>query len=292
MRLIFTMLIHRLTERMEFEGTERKPHKHRLLLMIDEFPSLKKMEVFADALSYMAGFGLKAYLITQDIRQIVEEYGANESVVSNCQVRVAFAPNQYDTAELLSKMTGTKTIQKASFTYSGSRMSPVKDHINESVEQIQRPLMTPDEVMRLRPAEKQGEGDQERIVAPGDMLIFVSGRYPILGKQMLYFTDDVLKARSEMPPPKGYAPIQSPPTNQFPKDQESPRKRTPTTSSASSGGQEQIFVPEVPENESPVPQPVANARHLPPEMAHAQATSRHARVTQRNVEQLDLWMDR
>jgi type IV secretion system protein VirD4 len=79
----------------------------------------------ADALSYMAGFGLKAYLITQDIRQIIEEYGPNESVVSNCQVRVAFAPNQYETAELLSKMAGTKTIQKASFTYSGSRMSPM-----------------------------------------------------------------------------------------------------------------------------------------------------------------------
>jgi hypothetical protein len=36
--------------------------------MVDEFPSLKRMEVFADALSYMAGYGLKAYLVTQDIR--------------------------------------------------------------------------------------------------------------------------------------------------------------------------------------------------------------------------------
>jgi len=50
-----------------------------LLFLIDEFPSLKKMEVFANALSYMAGYGLKAYLITQDIRQIVEEYGPSES---------------------------------------------------------------------------------------------------------------------------------------------------------------------------------------------------------------------
>lgn len=62
--------------------------------MIDEFPTLKKMEVFADALSYMSGFGLKAYLITQDIRQIVEEYGANESGLSNRHVQVAFTPNQ------------------------------------------------------------------------------------------------------------------------------------------------------------------------------------------------------
>jgi len=101
-----------------------------LLFLIDEFPSLKRMEIFADALSYMAGFGLKAYLITQDIRQIVDEYGRYEEHRQQLQVRVAFAPNQYDTAELLSKMTGTQTIRKASFNFSGSRMSPVLDHVS------------------------------------------------------------------------------------------------------------------------------------------------------------------
>ena len=119
------------------------------------------MEVFADALSYMAGYGLKAYLITQDIRQIVDEYGPNESIVSNCHVRAAYAPNQYDTAELLSKMTGTRTLQKASFNFSGSRLSPILDHMNASLEQVERPLMTPDEVMRLRPPLKSGDGAAE-----------------------------------------------------------------------------------------------------------------------------------
>ena len=119
-----------------------------LLLLIDEFPSLNRMEIFADALSYMAGYGIKAYLITQDIRQIVEAYGPNESIVSNCHVRVAFAPNQYDTAELLSKMTGTMTVQKASYNFSGSRFAPIMGHVNASVDHIERALMTPDEIMR------------------------------------------------------------------------------------------------------------------------------------------------
>ena len=157
-RLIFTMIVNRLTERMDFEGSAQKRNRHRLLFMIDEFPSLKRMEIFADALSYMAGYGLKAYLITQDIRQIVDEYGPNESIVSNCHVRVAYAPNQYDTAELLSKMTGTKTVQKASFNFSGSRLAPIANHMSASVEQIERPLMTPDEVMRLKPPKKSGSG--------------------------------------------------------------------------------------------------------------------------------------
>ena len=100
---MFTMVVNRLTERMAFEGTDQKLNKHRLLILIDEFPSLNRMEIFADALSYMAGYGMKAYLVTQDIRQIVDAYGTNESIVSNCHVRIAFAPNQFETAELLSR---------------------------------------------------------------------------------------------------------------------------------------------------------------------------------------------
>jgi len=62
-------------------------------------------------------------------------------------------------------------------------------------------LMTPDEIGRLRPPRKEGEGAAERIVEPGDMLIFASGSYPILGMQMLYFADPTLGARAAMPPP-------------------------------------------------------------------------------------------
>jgi type IV secretion system protein VirD4 len=207
-RLIFTMIVNRLTERMDFEGAAQKRNRYRLLFMIDEFPSLKRMEVFADALSYMAGYGLNAYLITQDIRQIVDEYGPNESIVSNCHVRIAYAPNQYDTAELLSKMTGTKTVQKATYNFSGSRLAPIANHMSATVDQVERPLMTPDEVMRLRPPKKRGRGSKERIVAPGDMLVFVSGQYPIYGTQILYFTDPVLSKRAVIPPPSKFFAIE------------------------------------------------------------------------------------
>ena len=200
-RLMFTMVVNRLTERMAFDGAKQKRNKHRLLFLIDEFPSLNRMEIFADALSYMAGYGLKAYLITQDIRQVVDAYGQNESIVSNCHLRIAYAPNQIETAELLSKMSGTTTVQKASFNFSGSRFSPVMSHINGSVDHVERPLMTPDEVMRLRPPQKAGSGASEEIVAPGDMLIFISGYFPILGMQMLYFFDPELRRRAAIPPP-------------------------------------------------------------------------------------------
>ena len=207
-RLIFTMIVNRLTEKMDFEGATQKKNKHRLLFLIDEFPSLKRMELFGDALSYMAGYGLKAYLITQDIRQIVDQYGSNESIVSNCHVRIAYAPNQLETAEVLSKMTGTKTVQKASFNFSGSRLAPIMGHVNASVDHIERPLMTPDEILRLKPATKQGHGESERIVVPGQMLIFVSGHHPILGTQIVYFSDAVLSPRAEIAPPTEFQSLE------------------------------------------------------------------------------------
>jgi type IV secretion system protein VirD4 len=74
-------------------------------------------------------------------------------------------------------------------------------HLNASVDNVERPLLTPDEVQRLKPPKKKGSGDQERIVAPGQMLIFVGGSYPILGIQMLYFFDPTFRMRAQIPPP-------------------------------------------------------------------------------------------
>jgi type IV secretion system protein VirD4 len=208
-RLMFTMIVNRLTEKMDYENGAQKKNRHRLLFLIDEFPSLKNMQIFADALSYMAGYGLHAYLVAQDIRQIIDAYGENESIVSNCHVRTAFAPNQLETAELLSRMTGKRTIQRASFSYSGTRMSPILGQMSANVDNVERELMTPDEVLRLRPAQKQGTGEAERITEGGDMLIFVAGRYPIYGRQMLYFQDPILLERSKIGPPTVMYQIES-----------------------------------------------------------------------------------
>jgi hypothetical protein len=39
-------------------------------------------------------------------------------------------------------MAGVKTVQKASFNFSGSRLSPIMGHVNASVDHIERPLLT------------------------------------------------------------------------------------------------------------------------------------------------------
>lgn len=174
------------------------PHKHRLLLMLDEFPSYGKLEVFEEALAVIAGYGIKAYLIMQDVSQLWGAYGKDESILSNCHIRVAYAPNKVETAKWLSENLGTTTIVKEDITTSGDRHSAVLRNISKTYHQIARALMTADEVMRLKSPVKDDEG---AITEPGEMLVFVSGHAPIKGTQSLYFRDPVFAERAELPPP-------------------------------------------------------------------------------------------
>lgn len=193
-RLILNQIVRGLTEKMEFKGGRSiAGYKHRLLLLIDEFPSLGKLEIFEQALAFIAGYGMKAYLIIQDIAQLQKHYGREESVTSNCHVRIAFAPNRYETGKWLSDMVGTTTVVKNTYSYSGKRSKNTLDSISSQVNEVARPLLTPDEVMRLRAPTKDAQGN---ITDAGEMLIFLAGQPPIKGTQILYFLDPTFNERS------------------------------------------------------------------------------------------------
>lgn len=201
-RIFFTMAVNRLTEKLDFQAGAQKNNPFRLLLLIDEFPSLGKMEILADALSYMGGYGIKAYLIIQDFQQLYNAYGQNEAIVSGCHVRIAFAPNNQKTANLISEMTGKTTIQQTTVNFSGQRTSTVQNQMNTSISFVERELLTPSEVSALRKPSKTNPGTpQEKIVGPGDMLIFLAGEQPIYGIQILYFLDPEFQRRAQIPAP-------------------------------------------------------------------------------------------
>lgn len=198
-RLIVNQVVRGLTEKMDFSGGRSVAgYRHRLLLMIDEFPSLGRLDVFQESLAFIAGYGLKAYLIIQDLAQLWAAYGKDEAIFSNCHVRNAFAPNKIETAEFLAKMTGTTTVVKPNISFSGQRLTPMLSNVSTSLQEVQRPLLTPDEVMRLPSPKKDASGN---ILEAGDMLIFVAGHPPIYGKQILYFVDPVFSSRAKIPAP-------------------------------------------------------------------------------------------
>lgn len=194
-RILMNQFLSRLTAEIPQSGVV-SPRRHKLLLMLDEFTAIGKLEIFEKALAFMAGYGLKAFIIVQDLTQLQKEYGREESVTSNCQVRIAFAPNRVETAKLLSEMTGKTTLVQRK--RSRSRTAGFNaGNMNDSIAEIGRALMTPDECMSLPGLRRGLLGG----VKPGDMLVFVAGHRPIYGRQWIYFRDRELKRRAAMSAP-------------------------------------------------------------------------------------------
>jgi type IV secretion system protein VirD4 len=190
-RLFITFMIRRLTENMEFEdGSSVKGYRHRLLALIDELPSLRKLDILQDGLAYIAGYGITAYMIAQDLIQLRDAYGDKQSIVAGCHVRIAYAPNTVETAEEISKMTGITTIKRQNVSYSGGRVGLMLNQMSVSEELVQRPLMTADEVSSL-PCD--------------DSLIFMAGNPAIRGKKLKYYEMPEFLRRAKIQPPSRIA---------------------------------------------------------------------------------------
>ena len=204
-RILINMIIRLLADKMEFINGQPKVHyQHRLLMMLDEFPSLGKLEILQEALAFIAGYGIKCYLICQDINQLKSReagYGHDESITSNCHVQSAFPPNRIETAEHLSKLTGQTTVAKEQITTSGRRTSALLGQVSRTIQEVQRPLLTTDECLRMPGPLKNAEGLIEKA---GDMVVYVAGSPAIYGIQPLFFKDPIFKARAAVP-----APLQS-----------------------------------------------------------------------------------
>lgn len=176
-RLILNQVGRRLTEQLPLG---REKDRRQLLLMLDEFPALGRLDFFETALAFLAGYGVRAFLIAQSLNQIVKAYGENNSVLDNCHVRVAFATNDERTAKRISDALGTATEQRAMRNYAGHRLSPWLGHVMVSRQETSRPLLTPGEVMQLRPT---------------DELVLVSGLPPVRAKKLRFFEDGNFSSR-------------------------------------------------------------------------------------------------
>ncbi|AEO47307.1 conjugal transfer coupling protein TraG [Rhodospirillum rubrum F11] len=179
-RLILNQIGRRLTEDLH-----AKDRRHRLLMMLDEFPALGRLDFFESALAFMAGYGIKAFLIAQSLNQIERAYGPNNAILDNCHVRVSFATNDERTAKRMSDALGTATEMKAMKNYAGSRLSPWLGHLMVSRSETARPLLTPGEIMQLPPT---------------DEIVMVSGAPPVRARKARYYEDRRFTAR-RLPPP-------------------------------------------------------------------------------------------
>jgi type IV secretion system protein VirD4 len=180
MRLILNQLGRVLTEAEVVHA-----RRHPLLLLLDEFPALGRLDFFETALAYLAGYGIRAYLIAQSLQQLDKDYGPHHAIMDNCPLRIAFAPNDERTARRLADLLGTATELRQQHSYSGQRWGLLFDRATVTQQETARPLLTLGEIMQL-PA--------------SDALILVSGMPPIRAQKVRYFADRTF-LRRVLPPP-------------------------------------------------------------------------------------------
>lgn len=178
-RLMLNQIARRLTEKLP-SACARK-----VLLMLDEFPALGRLDFFENALAFMAGYGVRAFLIAQSLNQIEKAYGPSHSILDNCHVRVAFATNDERTAKRFSDALGTKTELRSQKNYTGHRLAPWLSHMMVARQETQRPLLTPGEIMQMPPKVQ---------------IVMASGLAPIQCNKLRYYADHNFKERL-LPPP-------------------------------------------------------------------------------------------
>jgi len=181
-RLVLNQIGRRLTEQLHSAAS---PGRQRLLMMLDEFPALGRLDFFETSLAFLAGYGVRAFLIAQSLNQIEKAYGEHNAILDNCHVRVAFATNDERTAKRISDALGTATEQRAMRNYAGHRLAPWLAHVMVSRQETARALLTPGEVMQL---------------PPSDELVLVAGHPPVRARKLRYFEEPTFTARLLAPP--------------------------------------------------------------------------------------------
>lgn len=80
--------------------------RHDLLLLLDEFPQLGRLDLVERALPVCRGYGVRALLLCQDRAQVRSAYGKDESISRNCGTRVAIPGPSEETLAGLRDLAG------------------------------------------------------------------------------------------------------------------------------------------------------------------------------------------
>lgn len=165
-----------------FTAKMPQPHeKYGVLMMMDEFPTLGKMEQFLAGIAYFRGYRVRLFLIIQDTEQlkgIYEESGMN-SFLSNSTYRITFAANNMETANLISQLLGNKTAKQVSYNkpkYLDLNPGSRSLHVSET----QRALLLPQEVIQL-PRDEQ--------------ILLIESQPPVKSKKIFYFKEKFFTKR-------------------------------------------------------------------------------------------------
>ncbi|WP_203456090.1 type IV secretory system conjugative DNA transfer family protein [Legionella sp. MW5194] len=180
---LLTLFWQQLISAMIREIPNPNKEPYPLLCLIDEFSSLGRIERLRRSLKLLREYRVRCVLMFQYIAQTFEKYSHDEArAFTNIKTKIAFATEDIQDAEFISKMLGTRTKRVMSRSVSDQHHG-ISDSKTMSYQAI--PLMRPDELMKM-PAHVN--------------LILRSGSSPIKARQAVWYENPAMKD-SVLPPP-------------------------------------------------------------------------------------------
>lgn len=157
------------------EPQDNEPYS--VLLLMDEFAALKKMESFEKNLGLFRSYKLRALTIVQDLSQLRREYGEEGAkIFINSKVKLAFTQNDSETAKWISDTVGCKTIR-----IKNTNQNP--QHLFAKIESTSltaQSLLLPQDVLLL---------------SPNKGILMVEGQSPIVCEKLYWDKNKALKNR-------------------------------------------------------------------------------------------------
>lgn len=143
--------------------------KSPTLFLLDEFAALGRLEAVERAMGLMAGYGMQLWPILQDMSQLKDLYGERAGTfIANAGVQQVFGVNDYETAKWLSQMMGQETTGYQTESYRSGDPPSISNNLTG------RDLLTPDEIMQLRPE---------------NQLLRVQGQATAVAQKLRYYAD-------------------------------------------------------------------------------------------------------
>lgn len=171
LNLFFNLAIKtNLSENPDFDSTL----KINTLLLMDEFPSIGKINYVKNSAGYIAGYKLQLLTIYQTESQKNEIYGpeGNKVLSANHSCKINYSISAQVDAEILERELGNTTPKSKS---KSKNTANAKVSRGESETDAKRPLMYAQEL---------------KLLPDTDEVILLKGEHPIYCKKAYYFNDD------------------------------------------------------------------------------------------------------
>jgi type IV secretion system protein VirD4 len=158
--------------------------KYQMLMLMDEFTAMGRVDVWAKRISIAASYGVRDLCIVQSRAQLRAAYGDHdaENFITNHGAQIVFAPREQSDANQYSEMLGYKTLRKEHRNTSRGNGS---HQVSTSHTEERRALLLPQEIKEL-------PGDEE--------LIFYEGCKAIRARKNWFFKDKTFKQRAGVAP--------------------------------------------------------------------------------------------